>query len=75
MALPDLTKTAPENWTDSCIITGHLVVVLRVQEELRTADHSACLQEESTSVWKRSVLLAVEALPETLVGVLVQGAR
>ena len=29
LALPDLTKTAPENLTASCVITGHLVTVLR----------------------------------------------
>ena len=44
LALPDLTKTASENWTTSCVITGHLVTAIRGQEVLRTADHSACLQ-------------------------------
>ena len=29
LELPDLTKTAPENWMASCVITGHLVAVLR----------------------------------------------
>ena len=29
MALPDPTLTAPENWTASCVITGHLVAELR----------------------------------------------
>ena len=28
--IPDPTKTAPENWMTSCVITGHLVAVLRV---------------------------------------------
>ena len=27
--LPDPTKTAPENCTESCVVTGHLVVALR----------------------------------------------
>ena len=31
LALPDPTKTAPENCTKSCIITGHLVAALRGQ--------------------------------------------
>ena len=39
--LPDPKKTAPEKWTASCVITGHLVAVLRVEEEFHTADHSA----------------------------------
>ena len=29
LAIPDLVKTAPENWTASCVITGHLVAALR----------------------------------------------
>ena len=39
--LLDPMKTAPENWTASCVITGHLVAALRSQEEFRTVDHSA----------------------------------
>ena len=31
LALPDTTNTAPENWTASCVITGHLVAALRGQ--------------------------------------------
>ena len=31
LALPDPTQTAPENWTASCVITGHLVAALRGQ--------------------------------------------
>ena len=43
--------------------------------EFRTADHSACLQEVRTAVRKWSVLLAEEALYETIAGGPVQGAR
>ena len=39
------------------------------------ADHSACLQEGSISVRKRSILLSEEALDDILVGVPVQVAR
>ena len=42
MSLPDTTKTAPENWTASCVITGNPVAALRDQEEFRMSDHSAC---------------------------------
>ena len=73
--LPDLTKTAPENWTASCVITGHLITALRGQGNSRTADHSACLQEVKTAVRKQSILLVEEALAKTLAGALVQGAR
>ena len=41
LALPDPSQTAPENWTASCVIRGHLVTALRGQVEFRTADHSA----------------------------------
>ena len=39
LALPDPSQTVPENWTASCVITGHLVAALRGQVEFRTADH------------------------------------
>ena len=39
LALHDTTKTVPENWTESCVITGHPVAALRGQEELRTVGH------------------------------------
>ena len=39
LALPDPSQTAPENWTASCVITGHLVAALRGQVEFQTADH------------------------------------
>ena len=73
--LPDTTKTAHENWTAYCVITGHLLAVLRGQEEFRTADHSACQQEGSTEVRKRRVLLAEGALAENLAGDQFQGTR
>ena len=75
MDLPDPTLTAPENWTTYCVITGHLVVVLRGQVEFRTADHSACLQEIWTEVWKRSAQWEEEALKATITGAPVQGER
>ena len=43
LALPDPTLTSPENWTASCVITGHLVSALRGQVDFRTADHLVCL--------------------------------
>ena len=41
LALPEPTLTDPENWTVSCVITGHLAAALRGQEEFRTADYTA----------------------------------
>ena len=42
--LPDPNQTSSENFTESCVITGHLVTALRVQVEFRTAYHSSCLR-------------------------------
>ena len=59
----------------SCVITGHLVAELRIQEEFWKADHNAYLQEGRAELRKRSVLQAEEALAETLSGYPVQDAR
>ena len=75
LALPDPMLTAPENWTESYVITGRLIAAIRGQEELQTADHSACILEVRTLVRKRSVLLADESLAENLAGYPFQGAR
>ena len=53
LALPDSVQTAPENWTASCVIIGHLVAALKGQVVFRTADHSACLWKGRTAVRKR----------------------
>ena len=59
----------------SCVNTGHLVAALRGQVEFQTADHSACLQEGRTAVWRQIQQQAEEALVSTISGGLVQGAR
>ena len=66
LALPEPCQMAPENWTSSCVIIGHLVAVLRGQVEFRTADHSACLLEGRTAVRPRVQRQAEEALTATL---------
>ena len=73
--LQNPAKTDPENWTESCVITGKPVTALRGKEEFSTADHSAYLQEGRVEVQKRSVLQTEEALAETLGGAPVQDAR
>ena len=52
LALLDPTLIAPENWTASCVITGHLVASLRGQVDFRTADHLACRREGWEAVWR-----------------------
>ena len=49
LAIPDPVKTAHENWTESCVITGHLIAALRGQTTFRTADHTACLRGGAAS--------------------------
>ena len=75
MELLDPTKTAPENWKASCVITGHLVTALRGQEDFRTADHAAYLREGREEVRKRNAQRSEEALEETLAGAPVQVAH
>ena len=43
LAQPDPTRTYPDNWQASCVITGHLVSELKGQVTFRTADHVSCL--------------------------------
>ena len=73
--LSDPSQTAPENWTASCVITGHLVAVLRGQVEFRTEDHLTCLREGRTAVWQRGQRQSEEALTDALEGGPVLHAR
>ena len=62
MALLDPTRTAPENWQASCVITGHLVSALRGQVPFRTADHATCLQDGRAAVCWQSVAKVMASL-------------
>ena len=66
LALPYLTKTAPENWTASCVIIGHLVAALRGWEEFWTADHAAIPREGRGEVQRRNMLRSEAALEDTI---------
>ena len=68
MALPDPTRTAPENWQASCVITRHLVSALRGQEPFRTADNAACLRDGRAAVRRQSVAKAMSSLEMTISG-------
>ena len=68
LALPESSQTAPENWTASCVITGHLVAALRGQVEFWMADHLACLREGRTAVRRLGQRQAEEYLKATLEG-------
>ena len=75
LALTYPSQTAPENWTASCVITGHLVATLRGQVELRTADQSACLQEVRTAVRRQGRRQDEEDMTAALEGAPVLQAR
>ena len=45
IALPEPTQTALNNWTASCVITGHLVASLRGTAEFRLGDHALLMGE------------------------------
>ena len=53
LAIPDPVQTSPENWTASCVITGHLATALRGQAAFRTADHTDCLRGGRLAVRQR----------------------
>ena len=59
----DLT---PANWQASCVITGHLVSVLRGQVPFRTADYAACLRDGRAEVRQLNVAKAVASLETTI---------
>ena len=73
--LPNPSQTAPENWTATCIIKGHLVASSRGQVEFWTTDHSVCLREGWTTVRRRGHIRAEEALTAALEGAPVLQAR
>ena len=68
MALPDPTRTAPENWQASCVITGHLESALRGQVPFQTADHAACLRYGRAAVRRQNVAKAMASLETTIAG-------
>ena len=68
LALPYPTKTAPKNWTASCISIGYIGSSLRGQEEFRTTDYSAYTREKKEEVSKRNSFHLEESLTETLTG-------
>ena len=45
IALPNPTRNAGENFTESCMITGHLVVALYGTAEFRSGNHALIVEE------------------------------
>ena len=68
LALPHPFHRAPENWTASYVITGHLVAAFRGQVVFRTIGHSACLWVGWMDMRQRGEKRAEEALTAALEG-------
>ena len=66
LALPDPTRTAPDNWQASCAIKGHIVSALRGQVTFRTADHAACLRDGRAAVRRQNVAKAMASLETSI---------
>ena len=64
--LPYPTRTSPDNWQASCVITGHLMSALRGQVPFRTVDHAACLRDGWAAVRRKSVAKAMASLEVTI---------
>ena len=71
LAIPDPVKTDPQNWTASCVITGHLFAALRGQTTFRTADHTACIKRVRLAVRHRGEQRTEVVLMAALEGALV----
>ena len=64
IALPKPTQTEGENWTASCVITGHLVLALRGTVEFRSSDHALLMWEGREEIRQRHAEGSETALRE-----------
>ena len=55
IALLDPSQTAGANWTASCVITGHLVIVLRREAEFWSGNHAFLMREVRDEIRRRHV--------------------
>ena len=62
--LPDPTQTARDNWTVSCVITGHLISALRRTAEFWSGDHSLLMGDGRDEIQRRRYEAAKTALGE-----------
>ena len=53
IALPDPTQTVKDNWTASCVITGHLVAALRGTAEFWLGYHDLLIGEVRDEIRQR----------------------
>ena len=49
-SLPEPPRTARENWTASCVVTGHLVAALYGTDEFRSGNHALLMGEEREEI-------------------------
>ena len=55
LAIPNPIMSASENWTASCVFTGHLVKDLRDRTEFKTWDHTLILWKGHREIRRRNV--------------------
>ena len=64
IALPESTQSNGANWRESCVITGHLIEVLRGTAEFWSGDHSLLMGEVRYEIHQRHADAAETALGE-----------
>ena len=53
IALPDPNHTAKSNWTDSCVVIGHLVAALHGMAEFWSGDHGLLMRDFMDEIFRR----------------------
>ena len=71
----DPTRSAPENWTASYVVTIHLVVALQGHTDFRTVVHYMLLKEGRADILFRAFLNANQALVDDMGTLMAHGAR
>ena len=75
LALQDPTKTAPDNCTATCVITGNLVAELQNREEFKMVDNAVIFCKGQGEIRRRNMVRSEAALGENLTGTTALVAR
>ena len=75
IALIDPTQTAGDNWTASCVITGHLVAALHVMDKFWSGDHPPLMQEVRDEIRQQHAKAAETELGEARSAASTEDAR
>ena len=75
ISLPNPTRTVEENWTVSCVITGHLVTALRGTAEFGSGDHALLMGKGREEIRRIHAEKEENALGEARAAALKPAAR